>query len=53
MIDPPWTQLSGAVAGRLVGGFSGFFANSFQERQQFRRTSEDPNRTPAACAGML
>ena len=45
MIDPPWTQLSGAVAGRLVGGFSGFFANSFQERQQFRRT-----RRNVACA---
>lgn len=32
MIDLPCTQLSGAVAGGLVGGFSGFVANSFQER---------------------
>jgi len=45
MIDLPWTQLSGAVAGGLVGGFSGFVANSFQERQQFRRTRQN-----VACA---
>ncbi len=45
MIDLPWTQLSGAVAGGLVGGFSGFVANSFQERQQFGRTRQN-----VACA---
>ena len=45
MIDLPWTQLSGAVAGGLVGGFSGFVANSFQERQQFRRARQN-----VACA---
>lgn len=45
MIDLPWTQLSGAVAGGLVGGFSGFIANSFQERQQFRRARQN-----VACA---
>ena len=45
MIDLPWTQLSGAVAGGLVGGFSGFVANSFQERQQFWRARQN-----VACA---
>ena len=38
-------QISGAVAGGLVGGFCGFVANSFQERQQFRRA-----RRNIACA---
>jgi hypothetical protein len=45
MIGLPWTQLSGVVAGGLVGGFSGFVANSFQERQQFGRTRQN-----VACA---
>ncbi len=45
MIDLPWTQISGAIAGGLVGGFSGFIANNIQERQQFRRT-----RRNVACA---
>jgi hypothetical protein len=41
MIDLPWTQLSGAI----VGGFSGFVANNFQERQHPRRA-----RRNTACA---
>jgi hypothetical protein len=45
MMDLPWTQISGAIAGGLVGGFSGFIANNIQERQQFWRT-----RRNVACA---
>jgi hypothetical protein len=33
MIEIPWLQLSGAITGGLVGSFSGFVANSFQERR--------------------
>jgi hypothetical protein len=45
VIDLPWTQISGAVAGGLVGGFAGFVANIFQERHQFHRTRKN-----VACA---
>jgi len=33
----PWAQISGAVAGGLVGGFSGFIANNVQGRREIRR----------------
>jgi hypothetical protein len=36
MFEIPWTQISGAIAGGLVGGFSGFIANNFQERRKNR-----------------
>jgi hypothetical protein len=45
MIDLPWTQICGAIAGGRVGGFSRFVANNFQERQQSRRA-----RRNVACA---
>ena len=45
MIDLPWTQISGAIAGGLVGGFSSFIANNIQECQQHRRI-----RRNVACA---
>jgi len=45
MIDIPWLQLSGAIAGGVVGGFSGWVANSFQERQVRRRMKRN-----IACA---
>jgi hypothetical protein len=53
MIDLPWTQLSGAVAGGLVGRFSGFVANSFQERGQFRRTASTKGLYEKALAGTV
>ncbi len=37
MINIPWTQIAGAVAGGLVGGFSGFIASTVQQRQVLRR----------------
>jgi len=36
MTSYPWWQLSGAVLGSLVGGFSGFLANSLHSRAQAR-----------------
>jgi hypothetical protein len=33
----PWLQMSGAIAGGLVGSFSGFIANSFHEHRVRRR----------------
>ncbi|MDZ5649526.1 hypothetical protein [Nitrospirillum sp. BR 11828] len=33
MVELPWLQISGAVAGGVVGGFSGFIANTFHERR--------------------
>jgi hypothetical protein len=33
MIQLPWLQLTGAIAGGIVGGFSGFVANNIRERQ--------------------
>jgi hypothetical protein len=33
MIELPWLQMSGAIAGGLVGSFSGFIANSFHEHR--------------------
>ena len=33
----PWQQISGAVAGGLVGGFSGFVANNVHARRETRR----------------
>lgn len=33
----PWAQISGAVAGGLVGGFSGFVANNVQAGRESRR----------------
>jgi hypothetical protein len=32
----PWWQLSGAIVGSLVGGFSGFLANTLHSRSQAR-----------------
>jgi len=37
MIDIVWSQLSGALAGGLVGGFSGFVANNLQRYLQTQR----------------
>src|SRR5579862_7044267 len=34
----PWQQISGAVAGGLEGGFSGFVANNIHARRETRRT---------------
>ena len=34
----PWQQISGAVAGGLVGGFSGFVANTVHARRETRRS---------------
>ena len=45
MIDLAWSQISGAVAGGLVGGFSGFIANQLQQRQDSFRI-----RRNVACA---
>ena len=44
-MDLPWPQISGAIAGGLFGGFSGFVANSLQERTERRRTQRN-----VACA---
>lgn len=33
MFNLPWLQMSGAIAGGLVGSFTGFIANSFHERR--------------------
>jgi hypothetical protein len=33
LADLPWLQMSGAIAGGLVGSFSGFIANSFHEQR--------------------
>jgi hypothetical protein len=41
----PWVQISGAIAGGLVGGFSGFVANSIQARRETRRARQN-----VACA---
>jgi hypothetical protein len=45
MIDLPWPQISGAVAGGVVGGFSGFVANYLQQRQALYLTKRN-----VACA---
>ena len=45
MIDLVWSQLSGAVAGGVVGGLSGFAANFPQQRQETSRA-----RRRVACA---
>jgi hypothetical protein len=37
LTDLPWLQMSGAIAGGLVGSFSGFIANSFHEHRVRRR----------------
>lgn len=39
MIDfvVPWQQIAGAIAGGVVGGFSGFCANTLQQRNLLRR----------------
>jgi hypothetical protein len=44
-MDLPWPQISGAIAGGLFGGFSGFIANSLQERAERRRSLRN-----VACA---
>lgn len=46
-MDLPRLQISGAVAGGLFGGFSGFVATTLQERAQRRRTQRN-----VACALM-
>ena len=38
MIEIPWMQMSGAIAGGVVGSFSGFVANGFHEFRERRRT---------------
>ncbi len=45
MMDIPWPQIYGAVAGGAVGGFSGFIANHLHLRQELRR-----ERRNIACA---
>ena len=46
-MDLPWSQISGAIAGGLFGGFSGFVASSLQERAERRRRQRN-----VACALM-
>jgi hypothetical protein len=46
-MDLPWPQISGAIAGGLFGGFSGFIASSLQEQAERRR-----RRKNVACALM-
>ncbi|WP_044559942.1 hypothetical protein [Azospirillum sp. B4] len=41
----PWLQISGAVAGGVVGGFSGFIANTFHDHRMRRRAKRN-----IACA---
>ena len=36
LADIPWQQIAGAIAGGLVGGFSGFIANNVQARRETR-----------------
>ena len=45
MTDLAWSQISGTVAGGVVGGFSGFVANLLQQRQESARA-----RRSVACA---
>jgi hypothetical protein len=45
LADLPWLQMSGAIAGGLVGSFSGFIANSFHEHRVRHRV-----RRNIACA---
>jgi len=45
MFDLPWLQLSGAIAGGIVGGFAGFVANNLQDLQVRRRMKRN-----IACA---
>jgi hypothetical protein len=40
-MDFPSAQIMGALAGGLIGGFSGFIANTFQGRLQTRRTRKN------------
>jgi hypothetical protein len=44
-MDLPWPQISGAIAGGLFGGFSGFVASSLQERAERGRRQRN-----VACA---
>ena len=44
-MDLPWLQISGAIAGGLFGGFSGFIANNLQERAHRREMQRN-----VACA---
>jgi hypothetical protein len=50
MIDIPWSQIAGAVAGGAVGGFSGFVASSVQQRSMLRRARRN---VASALAGEL
>jgi hypothetical protein len=45
LAELPWLQMSGAIAGGLVGSFSGFIANSFHEQRVRHRV-----RRNLACA---
>jgi hypothetical protein len=45
MIELAWSQISGAAAGGVAGGFSGFVANLLQQRQESARA-----RRSVACA---
>ncbi|MDE1145881.1 MAG: hypothetical protein PW843_04570 [Azospirillaceae bacterium] len=44
-MDIPWIQMSGAMAGGVVGGFSGFIANTFHDLRARRRAKRN-----IACA---
>ena len=44
MIDYPWTQISDAITGGLVGGCSRPVANNLQERQQLRKSPRQGTR---------
>jgi len=41
LLGIPWQQISGAVAGGLVGGFSGFVANNVHARRETRRAKRN------------
>jgi hypothetical protein len=41
VIDIPWNQATGAVAGGLVGGFTGFVANGVLDRSGERRAKRN------------
>jgi hypothetical protein len=41
MFDLPWSQMSGAALGGLVGSFSGFIANSVHESRARRQVQQN------------
>jgi len=52
-MEIPWPQISGALAGGLVGGFAGFASNSIQQRLQSISTRRSVARVLMGEVGVI